>query len=95
MFVFHLIYVVINLKPSLLQLSQYQDLTNSTEDPNPRHDDGFDPDDDPALILGLRSLSLSASEGHNLRAEVEAYFLDMHESDSLTFWQVSLIFNTS
>jgi len=44
------------------------------------------------MILGLRNLSLSTSDGYNLRAEVEAYFLDTHESDSLTFWQVGCVF---
>lgn len=78
------------LKLNLLQLSQYCDFASPTEDSNPQHNDNFDPDDDPAMILGLCNLSLSTSEGNNLSAEVEAYFLDTHESDSLTFWQVSL-----
>lgn len=94
MFVFPSIFLVTLFELSFLQLSQYHDLTSPTEGPNPQHNDDFDPDDDPAMILGLRNLSLSTSQGYNLSAEVEAYFLDTHESDSLTFWQVNLFFDT-
>lgn len=49
--------------------------------------------DDPNLILGLSNLNLMDAgdpESHDLRSEVEAYFLDMHGvSDSILFWQVS------
>lgn len=59
----------------------------------------FDLTDDPNLILGLSNLNLMGAsdvENHDLRSEVEAYFLDMHGvSDSILFWQVSYNFINS
>ncbi len=63
--------------------------------PNKQHqtatrDHDFDFTDDPNLVLGLGNLNLTdTGEGHNLHAEIEAYFLDTYQmSSSILFWQV-------